>query len=197
VTDPAFDDDTVLAGVAAAARAIPRGGFAVQLRDRTRRPGDPWPLAPRVRDLTRRLGVPLVVNRDVRLARTLGAEGVHFGADATPEAVGSAEGLWRSLAAHDDDDVARAVAWGMDAALVSPVFATPGKGPPRGTEALGRAQRRAEGRVQIFALGGVGVPQAGACFAAGADGVAVVRALLGAEAPEDVARLLWEARRTG
>ena len=89
------------------------------------------------------------------------------------------EGAVVSVAAHSDADVEAAARMGATAALVSPVYASPGKGEARGVEALRRARSLASG-LRLFALGGVEVANAGACRRAGADGVAVIRAVFGA-----------------
>ncbi len=188
ITDAAFSDDTMLRAIEAAARALPPGDLAVQLREKARDRRVVW--AQRLRAVTRELGVVLVVNGDVPLARAVEADGMHFGREATAAAVAEGAGLWRSVVAHDDEDVVRACGQGVNAVLVSPIFASPGKGAPRGVSALERAVTLAKGRVAVIALGGVGPENAPTCFEAGADGVAVIRALLGAAAPGEVARAL-------
>lgn len=188
ITDPSYPDDTVLRVVAPAARALPPGTFAVQLRDKERPDRAAW--ASRLRMVTRELGVPLLVNGDASLARAVGAEGVHFPSDASDSAIEEARDLWRSVAAHDDAAVTRARGLGVDAVLVSPIYATPGKGPARGTDALSRAVVLAGGELAVIALGGVSVSNVAQCAEAGADGVAVIRALLEASRPEEVARVL-------
>ena len=99
---------------------------------------------------------------------------------------------WISVAAHSEDDIRRALEEGADAALVSPVFATrppmsargaaPEK-PPRGLEAIRAARAIAGSRLALFALGGVTLDRVRPCAAAGADGVAVLRALLESHQP--------------
>ena len=87
-----------------------------------------------------------------------------------------------TTSAHDDEDVRHAVLAGATSVLVSPIFETPGKGGPRGVEALAAARAvvdaaRHAPRVWIYALGGVTPASAASCAAAGADGVAAIRAL--------------------
>jgi thiamine-phosphate pyrophosphorylase len=170
--------------VRAAAEALPKGTLAVQLRekeDRDRRVH----LAPILRDALR--GQLLVINGDLELARDVGADGLHV-----PSAARAREILpeaWISVPAHDDEDVRRAANEGANAALVSPIFATPGKGPPRGLEAIRAARRLAPG-LAIYALGGVSLANAEACCSAGATGVAVIRAFFGAADPVAAARAL-------
>ena len=188
ITDPAYADDAVVRVVTLAARALPSGAFAVQLRDKGRAGRAPW--GTRLRVVTGELGVPLIINGDAALARAVGADGVHFPSNAEDSVVEEARDLWRSVAAHDDAGVERASLLGVNAVLVSPIFTTPGKGPPRGTKALSRAVALARGELAVIALGGVRVTDVIACYEAGADGVAVIRALLDASQPEEAARAL-------
>ncbi len=154
--------------------------------------------------VTRALGAWLVVNGDARVARDVGADGIHLGRDGGP--VDDARhifgaGAWVSVAAHSDDDVRVGVDAGADAVLVSPVFSTRAPdafGPVkagRGVSALRTARSIAAGRAAVYALGGVTADNARACVEAGADGVAVIRALLGSGAPTRVARALNDATR--
>jgi thiamine-phosphate pyrophosphorylase len=83
--------------------------------------------------------------------------------------------------------VRHAIKGGASAVLVSPIFVTKGKGAPRGVEAITRARElvgAAPGapRVLVYALGGVDARNVGACRAAGADGVAAIRALYDGDA---------------
>jgi len=137
--------------------------------------------------------VPVFVRRRVDLALAAGAAGVHLQADGLlpAEVRALAPGLALGYSAHDADEVAR-VAAAVDYATFSPVFASPGKGPARGFEALRRAAEVAAGR-PVLALGGILDPaQAAAARAAGAWGVAVVRGVLAAPDPETAARRFLE-----
>jgi thiamine-phosphate pyrophosphorylase len=178
ITDPAFEDARITTAAEAAARALAPGAFAVQLREKTD-PARRARLARLLRGLTRAHGQLLVVNSDLELAREVGADGVHLPAGAPAVAVARAAmpSAWVSVAAHDAEEVRRAR--DADAALLSPIFDTAGKGPPRGIGAI-RAARGIAPALAIYALGGVDAGNAAACRAAGAAGVAVVRAILAA-----------------
>jgi thiamine-phosphate pyrophosphorylase len=106
---------------------------------------------------------------------------------------------WVSIAAHSDEDVRRAGAEGADAVLVSPIFATrppaaaagaAAEKSPRGLDALRRARAIARPGMAVFALGGVTFDRVRPCAEAGADGVAVLRALLASPRPAAVARAI-------
>jgi thiamine-phosphate pyrophosphorylase len=188
ITDPAYAPAVILAQLRAALGAVPPGALSVQVRDFTARPEA---LARDLRELTRAHGAMLLVNRDVALAVAVGADGVHFGGDPVDAIARAAlgEGAWLTVAAHSDEDVRAARRAGADAALVSPIFASPGKGPPRGTDAIARARQIAPD-LPLYALGGVDAINAVQCRGAGATGVAAIRSLFEATDPAAAARAL-------
>lgn len=160
-----------------------RARVAVQLRDPELSGKALYALGLRLREATAGLGVGLVVNDRLDVARVLGADGVHLGRRSVGVADARAivgEGAWISVACHDAEDAARAAEEGADAAVLAPIFATPGKGAPLGVVALREARRRLPARCALVAMGGVDAASAPACLAAGADGVAAIRADPGA-----------------
>jgi thiamine-phosphate pyrophosphorylase len=189
VTDPAFGDERIVGVVERAGAALPAGAFCVQLRDKARGRTSLRLFASRLRLVTRRAGASLVVNGDAEVARDVGADGVHW-PDGAPHALpASSQQMWVSVAAHSDETVVRAVRDRVDAALVSPIFSKRA----RGLAALRAAHFLAARALKIYALGGVTPDNAGACASAGADGVAVIRALLAAADPASAARRLHDA----
>ncbi len=203
VTDPAFGDDAIVRCTEAVTQVLPPGAFCVQLRDKRRSVESLRMLACRLRVATRKAGALLVMNGHPRLARDVGADGVHLGSGGSVAEARAAfaRPTWISVAAHSDDDVRRALAEGADAVLVSPIFAThpptalragaPDK-LPRGLDALRAARATAGSRLMVFALGGVTLDRVRPCAAAGADGVAVLRALLASPAPAVLARAIHD-----
>jgi thiamine-phosphate pyrophosphorylase len=202
VTDPVFGDDGIVRCVEAVARALPAGALCVQLRDKHRALVSLRIFASRLRLVTHAVGASLVVNGDARLARDVGADGVHLGKGAgtvqDARAVCGAR-AWVTVSAHSDGAVRRGIADGADAVLVSPVF--PSRPPSilaaakdaRGLDALRSAHAIAAGRVALYALGGVDADNARACAESGADGVALIRALLASPEPARVARAIHDA----
>jgi thiamine-phosphate pyrophosphorylase len=202
VTDPAFGDDGVVRCVEMVARALPAGALCVQLRDKQRALVSLRIFASRLRLVTRAVGASLVVNGDARLARDVGADGVHLGKGAGTVAEARAvcgSAAWIAVSAHSDGAVRRGIADDADAVLVSPVF--PSRPPSihaaakeaRGLDALRSAHAIAAGRIAVYALGGVDAENARACAEAGADGVALIRALLASPEPARVARAIHDA----
>lgn len=183
ITDSsALPEATLFARIAAASRLAPerRRRFAVQLRSPALSSRALADLGVRLRAATRACGVALIVNDRLDLALALAADGVHLGRRSVTLADARAllgPTTWISVACHSVDDVIRAATEGADAVTLSPIFASPGKATPVGV-ALLRAAREALGvrSIALHALGGVDLAAAPSCFAAGADGVASIRA---------------------
>lgn len=82
----ALTDETLLAGgrlIPAVAAAIQGGAVVVQYRDKSGDAAKRLREAQALRDLCWPLGVPLIINDDMELARQIGADGVHLGKDDT------------------------------------------------------------------------------------------------------------------
>lgn len=141
-------------------------------------------------------GALLIVNDRGDLAAELDADGVHLGQDDAPVAearavVGRARLI--GLSTHDRAQVDAAAKSGVDYIGVGPVYETPTK---PGRPAVGpELVRYAAGhtRLPFFAIGGISVENVERVRRAGADRIAVVRALTQAIDPEAVARELRAA----
>jgi thiamine-phosphate pyrophosphorylase len=197
ITDPALRDDELAERMHAVLRAVPRASVGIQLRD-PRRPGRAvLELAERLKSICGEFGAPFYVNDRLDIALAAAADGVHLGGGSVSVAdarrlLGSA--AFVSIAAHRIDDLDQTATTGVSAALFAPIFSTPGKGPPTGTAVLSEARARAP-HLRLYALGGVDVERAPSCIGAGADGVAVVRAIWKATDPAAIASSLVEAVR--
>jgi thiamine-phosphate pyrophosphorylase len=140
--------------------------------------------------VTRRLGIPLVVNDRPDLAVLCGADFVHVGQEDLPVDAARRFGVGVGLSTHAAREIDTAEA---DYIGVGPVFATPTK---EGRAAVGldlvrHAAERA--RMPWFAIGGIDASNVRDVVAAGASRVAVVRAIGDAADPERAAAELREA----
>jgi thiamine-phosphate pyrophosphorylase len=201
ITDPRWPKDHIARVIEAAAEAISPSTLLVQLRDKSLSSVALGEAATFFGTVTRRASARFIVNARtpelVRVAYDAGADGVHVpcSAEAIAEArVCFGESAWISTPAHTDEDVVLAEAAGAAGVLVSPIFETPGKGAPRSVAALSAARPFAR-RARLFALGGVDASNGRGCAEAGADGVAVIRALLepSSASISEVARALVRA----
>jgi thiamine-phosphate pyrophosphorylase len=201
VTDSTYKDERIIEVVEACVRALPPATFAVQLRDKKKEPGALRAFAEKLRAATRPApseggSALLLINGDAALAREIGADGVHLG--GTAMRVSDARGIvgpsaFVTIAAHSDQAVKLGARDGADGALVSAIFASPGKAIGRGVDALRSARAVGGESFLIYALGGVERANAAECVLAGADGVAAIRALLLASDPGAEARAIYDS----
>lgn len=181
-------------------RAVLRGGApAVQLRSKY---GTARELVELTRTLlaeTRSAGALLFVNDRVDVALAGDADGVHLGDDDLPltaarRIVPSGFLLGRSVETLEQARIAERE--GADYLGVGPVFATeskPDAGAPIGLTGLGRVAGAVQ--IPVVGIGGIDHSNAAAVREAGAAGIAVIRAVMRAEDPEEeVRRLLRELR---
>jgi thiamine-phosphate pyrophosphorylase len=159
-----------------------RQRLAVMLRDPALSGRALYQLGASLREATSALGASFVVNDRLDLALALGADGAHLGrlSVATKDARALlGPSAWISRACHSVDEVVKSAAEGANAAFLSPIFASPGKAPPLGVEALALARealdRQGSQAVSLVALGGIDPNVAGPCFAAGAGALAAIR----------------------
>ena len=173
------------------AAAVSGGVTCVQLREKHCSTREFLEEARRVRELLAGTGVPLIINDRLDVALAVAADGVHLGqndmhiSDAR-RLVG--ERLVIGISAESVADAIRAEAEGADYIGVSPVFTTPTKmdtAPPLGLEGL-REIRRAVS-LPLVAIGSIRHDNAAEVLRAGADGLAVVSAIVSAPCPRTAA----------
>jgi thiamine-phosphate pyrophosphorylase len=170
---------------------------AVQLREKDLPAGELFRLAADLRALTGRHGARLLVNDRADVALAVGADGVHLPAAGLPPAVarrllGPTRLL--SVSTHSAEEVDAAAAAKADFVVFGPVYETPSKRPygqPKGLDGLAGVCQRS--RLPVFAIGGVTAARVAETRAAGAAGVAVIRALLEAEDPAAATKELLAA----
>jgi thiamine-phosphate pyrophosphorylase len=178
------------------AAALDAGLPAVQLRDRDL-PGRPLlALAECLRGLTERAGALLLVNDRVDVAVAVGADGVHLGGASMPVEVARRLLPVHALVGVSTHAVREVATVTADFAFFGPVHATPSKaafGPPQGVARFREAIAAA--RIPVIAIGGITRVHIPDLLAAGAAGVAVIRAILSAEDPGRATRALLGAVR--
>lgn len=171
VTDGRLTGGRPLAEVLAA--AVEGGLRAVLVRDKQLPGEERRRLVEVATGLLHRVGGLVLVASD----HGLGGDGVHLAA-ADPFPAVPAGLVGRSC--HSAAEVVAAAAEGCGYATLSPIFESPSKpgyGPALGPAALGGHP------IPVLALGGVTAANAGRCRAAGAHGVAVMGAVMGAADP--------------
>lgn len=180
------------------AQALAGGIGAVQVRERGLPAGELLALALQLRELTLRYDAALLINDRIDVALACGADGVHL--PASSFSIADARALMGAnrlvgVSAHSVADVIAANAAGADFLVFGPVYETPSKrsyGPPAGLANLREAARASE--LPVLAIGGITPSRVSEVLQAGAAGVALIRAILGAADPEVAARQLVAAR---
>jgi thiamine-phosphate pyrophosphorylase len=199
ITGPLAAPDRSVVDVVRA--AIRGGATVVQLREKEATTRDMIELGRALLAVTRPAGVPLIVNDRLDVALAIEAEGLHVGMDDMP--VATARRLLGPdlLLGYSPNSVAAArqgVREGADYLGIGDVFGTgskPDAGEPVGLEGLTAAARAVS--IPVVAIGGVTVDNTPAAIEAGAAGVAVISAVMGAKDPETAARRLRQAVAVG
>ena len=197
VTDPGLVPPAGL--VEAVGVAIANGVTIVQLRDKD---AEGRALAETARALLavmRPLGVPLIINDRADVMVAVGADGVHIGqsdlsVDDVRRVVGPTAIVGLSVEAVEHAHPTQAE--GASYVAVSPVYGTPTKtdtAPPLGLEGVERVAAAAA--VPVVGIGGIDATRAPGVIDAGANGVAVVSAILAAPDIGAAARTLRDGIR--
>lgn len=181
---------------AAVGVAVQAGLKVIQYRDKRERSRvERLSTARLIAGLCDRAGAFCIINDDPELARDAGAHGVHLGPqDASPADVREAFPELILGGSAGDVSTARAlVLAGVDYLGVGAIFeARPSKSnasAPRGTVVLETLRAEPDlASVPVVAIGGITVDNARSCIDAGADGVAAIRAILGAR---DIAAAIY------
>jgi thiamine-phosphate pyrophosphorylase len=179
------------------AAAVAGGVTVVQLREKGL---DARAFLEEARNIRHRLdarGVPLIVNDRLDVALACGAAGVHVGQHDLPCDVVrriAGPGMVIGVSVSTVAEAVAAERDGADYLGISPVFATPTKtDAPAATGLDGLRRIRAAVRLPLVAIGGIHAGNAAAVLAAGADGIAVVSAIMAAVDPQRAAAELRRA----
>ena len=163
-----------------------KGGVkAVQLREKDLEIRDLLDMAYEIREMTRKYNAKLFINDRVDIALAVNADGVHLGQQSIPaDAVRKiTQGkLIIGVSTHSLEEAISAETKGADFITLGPVFETPSKikyGKPVGVDLLKEAKEKVS--IPIFAIGGIKEDKVSDVMNAGADGIALISGILGAE----------------
>lgn len=186
------------------AEAVAGGITCVQLREKTCSTREFLDEALALKALLQPLGLPLIINDRVDIALAVGADGVHLGQSDMP--ISHARRILGpdcliGISAESVQDAIEAEQQGADYIGISPVFSTPTKTDTASALGLeGVRQIRELVRIPLVGIGGINQANAHQVFAAGADGIAVVSAIMAAESPRlaaEAIRVSWGSRTGG
>ena len=187
ITSGKTDSDEILRLVRA---AVDAGVPLFQIREKSLSGRALFKLVVRAAEITRGSKTRLLVNDRSDIARAAGADGVHLTTHSLPVQVvrrtcGTDFVIGASTHSLAEARVARDQ--GADFTVFGPVFDTESKrayGEPQGLERL-REVTCALDQFPVVAIGGITLENVGACFEAGARGVAAIRLLNDAEHMKD------------
>ena len=193
ITDGRIAGDRNIEDIVSA--AIKGGATVIQLRDKIASTNEMIELGKALYEITKTIGVPLVINDRVDVALAINADGVHVGPpDDMPTSLArrllgpdrivgvSAETPAIALQAAED---------GADYVGVGDVFGTQSKadaGVPIGLSGMKAVVKASP--IPVVGIGGINQANAADVIEAGADGVAIISAIIGASDPKAAAREL-------
>ncbi len=165
-----------------AEKAVAGGADVIQLRDKEMTGRELFITACEIRDITRTAGALFIVNDRIDIAIASGADGVHLGQDDLP--------LYNARQLTPDDfiigisvgsvtEAFDAEAGGADYVAVSPVFGTgtkPDAGPGHGTPLITAIKQNIS--IPVIGIGGIQKENVSEVLVSGADGVAVISAVI-------------------
>ena len=146
--------------------------------------------------------IPLIINDRLDVAMAVAADGVHLGQNDMPLGMArkiAGASMLIGISAESVQDAVDAEKGGADYLGVSPIYATPTKtdtAPPLGLEGLRAIRERV--KIPLVGIGGLNNANAAEVIRHGADGVAVVSAIVAADDPKTSAmnlkQIIDEAR---
>ena len=164
--------------------AIAGGADVIQLRDKNATAKELIKVGRPIRQLTRKAKVLFIINDRSDIAKAVDADGVHLGQDDSPIKVARSI-LGRNkiigLSTHSLSQAKEAQKNGADYIGVGPIFATPTKPEYKavGLDLIKKVKRVI--KIPFVAIGGIDTSNIDEILSAGANRVAVVRAVCGAK----------------
>ena len=184
--------------------AVDGGVTVVQLREKHCSTREFIEQALAIKNFLKSRKVPLIINDRLDVAQAVKADGVHLGQTDMPLEMAKdilGDSMLIGISAESLDDAIAAEKGGADYLGVSPIYATPTKtdtAAPLGLAGL-REIRRAV-RLPLVGIGGLNQDNSAEAIRSGADGVAVVSAIVAADDPRAAAsalrQVITEARKS-
>jgi thiamine-phosphate pyrophosphorylase len=175
--------------------AIAGGADVIQLRDKTCGTLELLRIGTVLREITGKTGTLFIVNDRLDVALACGADGIHLGQEDL--GAGTARQLAPSgfiigVSVRTPEEAVCAEREGADYLALSPVFHTASKydaGPGRGLKVLQDIKRNVD--IPVIAIGGITTENVNDVITAGADGIAVISAVVGSH---DITRAAKELK---
>lgn len=178
-------DETLSGGLShsrIAELAVEGGADIIQLREKKKTDLELYEIGREIREITERKGACFIINDRIDIALACRADGVHLGQGDLPlsfvRAFAPAPFII-GISVGSVEEATNAEKEGADYVAVSPVFSTGSKddaGPGLGLQMV--RDIRAAVRIPVVAIGGIHMGNAPEIIKAGADGVAVISAVV-------------------
>ena len=175
--------------------AIKGGTTIVQLREKTASTKEFYELALKVKEITSRYDVPLLINDRIDIALAVDSEGVHIGQDDMPadiarEIIGDDKIL--GVSASTVDEAKKAEMDSADYIGSGAVFPTATKDDADSVSKEELKEIVDSIDIPVVAIGGITVENANTLKGSGIAGFSVVSAIMSAEDPKEASRKLKE-----
>lgn len=186
-----------------ASRAVGGGADVIQLRDKVLGCRDLIRIGREIRAITKPAGALFIINDRLDVALACGADGVHLGQGDIGPGIArqlAPPGFIIGVSVSSVEEALAAEADGADYVALSPVFGTPSKADAGPGHGLGRLRKIREAvKIPVLAIGGIGPGNVRDVIRAGADGIAVISAVVSAPdiagATRDLKRIIRQARQ--
>ena len=179
--------------------AVEGGATIVQLRGKNWNTREFLEMSMKSAAFLRKKEIPLIINDRIDIALACKASGVHLGQEDLPlpfarNILGKRKII--GISVSNGEEAVRAQAGGANYIGVGPIFPTLSKKsatPPLGPEGLKKIKEKV--KIPILAIGGIDVGNASEVIEAGADGIAVISAIMGSRDARKAAKELLQAVR--
>lgn len=175
--------------------AIEAGVDVIQYREKSLPKKDALKIAEKLRNITAASGIPFIINDDPALALAVDADGVHLGQEDIPVYVARriiGKGKIIGLSTHSHQEAVDANSCDIDYIGFGPIFqsATKMVTLPLGVDAIRMIRDCVT--VPVIAIGGINQENVADVMKSGADGVAIISAILSADDIKQAVRELKE-----
>ena len=175
--------------------AIKGGTTIVQLREKTASTKDFYQLALKVKEITSKYDVPLLINDRIDIALAVDSEGVHIGQDDMPARIARkiiGDDKILGVSAATVEDAIRAEEDGADYIGSGAVFPTSTKDDADSVSKEELKEIVDSIDIPVVAIGGITLENASQIKDTGIAGFSVVSAIMAAEDPKDASKKLKE-----
>ena len=175
--------------------AIKGGTTIVQLREKTASTKEFYDLALKVKEITSRYGVPLLINDRIDIALAVDSEGVHIGQDDMPAGIAReiiGEDKILGVSASTVEEAKKAEIDSADYIGSGAVFPTSTKDDADSVSKEELKEIVDSIDIPVVAIGGITIENAHTLKASGIAGFSVVSAIMSAEDPKEASGKLKE-----